>query len=135
MLNLKKYVRNRLLSDSLLQALVGERIYLVFKPIVNTSNDFPQITLTDDDGGSRPYLEVYDVKLVVNIWSKDPYGQTKVEQIAERINILLDKESIAAPPFKCFRMIKEASPLLFEDDSQIYHKTIHFTAITKGYKS
>ena len=134
MLNLKKYVRNRLLSDPILQGLVDSKIYLAYKPIANSSNDFPQITLIDDDGPSRSYLEVYDIRLVVHIWAKDPYGQTTAERIAERVNILLDKEELRASDFKCYRLEKESSPLLFEDDSQTYHKTVHFTAITRGYK-
>ena len=134
MLKLKKYVRNKFLSDSILQSLVNHRVYLAYKPIVNTPEDFPQITLIDDDGPSRSYLEVYDIRLVVHIWAKDPYGQTTAERIAERVNILLDKEELRASDFKCYRLEKESSPLLFEDDSQTHHKTVHFTAITRGYK-
>jgi len=49
MLDLIKTVRNELLNESEVTDYVGNRIHMAFKPVGNTVNDYPQITILAND--------------------------------------------------------------------------------------
>ena len=135
MLDLVKRIREEFLADTSLTSLVGERIYWAFKPVGNTSNDYPQVTLLVNDGETDSLFNEYAPELQVHIWTKGDARVTKAHEIAKRILINIDVagfEGVGSEPC-IYQIWKDKSVDMYEDDTQTFHKVIIFNVVMNGY--
>jgi len=133
MLDLVKKVREEFLADSTIVDLVGERIYWAFKPVGNTSNDYPQLTLLVNDNETDSLDNDQTPELEVHIWTKGDGRVTKAHEIAKRILLNIDVAAFDAPELCIYQIWKEKSIDIYEDDTQTFHKVIIFNVVMTGY--
>ncbi len=133
MLDLIKKVREELLADSTITDLVDARIYWAFKPVANTSNDYPQITIMDSDGATDSLFNDYFPTLMIHIWTKGDERVTRGNRIAERVLINLDREGFITNDPCIYQIWKSNGIDLFEDDTQTFHKVLTFNVVMQGY--
>ena len=133
MLDLIKLVRDSLLADSTITDLVDARIYWAFKPVGNTINDYPQITLMDSDGPTDSLFNDYSPILEIHIWTKGDSRVTRGNKIAERVLINIDIGGFINNEPKVYQIWKSNGLDLFEDDTQTFHKVLTFNVEMQGY--
>lgn len=133
MLDLIKKVRDELLLDTTITDLVGQRIYWSFKPVVNTSADYPQVTILDAEGSTDSLFNTYFPDLDIHIWTKGDSKVTRANQIAKRILINIDTKGFINITPCIFQIWKSTAVELFEDDTQTFHKILTFNVVMQGY--
>lgn len=131
MLDLIKYIRETLLSDTVLNAYVEDRVYMAFKPVGNTDTEYPQITMTVKDKGTDSLLKSYELELQIHIWTKGEARVTTGHEIAKRVLLDLDVDGSQDPCI--YQIWKDGSVDMFEDDTQTFHKVIMFDVVMEGY--
>jgi len=134
MLDLIKKIREEFIADSTITDLVGERIYWSFKPVGNTSKDYPQITLMDTEGPTDSLFNTYFPDLEIHIWTKGDTKVTRANQIAKRVLINIDTVGFINLDPCIFQIWKSTVVELFEDDTQTFHKIITFNVVMQGYE-
>ena len=141
MLDLLKSIRDILLADGTITGYVSSRVYLAFKPVINTaSGSYPQITMNVDDGSTDSVTNTCGPILYIDIWSKtipgSTGGATEAKLIAKRIYQLIDaRQDLLGEPLKIYQIWKDSSTLLFEDDTQVWHQSIRFRVEMDGYSA
>lgn len=133
MLDLIKKVREELLSDSTITDLISDRIFMAFKPVGNTSVDYPQVTLMADDGLTDSLFNTYFPNLEIHIWTKGDEKVTRANQIAKRILINIDSKGFVNITPCIYQIWKDSSIEIFEDDTQTFHKILSFNVVMQGY--
>lgn len=131
MLDLFKKVREELLSDITITDFVGDKVYMAFKPVGNTDNDYPQITMFVRDNETDSLLRTYDLDLHIHIWTKGDARVTRAYEIAKRVILNLDVEGFEDPCI--YQIWKSGSIDDYEDDTQTFHKVIMFNVVMEGY--
>ena len=134
MLDLIKKVRDELLADSTITDLVSGRIYWAFKPVGNTSVDYPQITLMDTEGATDSLFNTYFPNLEIHIWTKGDARVTRANQIAKRVLINIDTKGFIELPLCIYQIWKDSAIEIFEDDTQTFHKILIFNVVMQGYR-
>jgi len=133
MLDLIKKVRDELLADPTITAYIDSRLYWAFKPVGNTSLDYPQITLMDIEGPTDSLFNDYNATLDIHIWTKGDSKVTRANQIAKRVLINIDRQGYDEAGLCIYQIWKANSAELFEDDSQSFHKILTFNVVMQGY--
>jgi len=132
MLDLIKTVRNELLNESEVTDYVGNRIHMAFKPVGNTVNDYPQITILANDGPTDSLTNDYFPDLQLHIWTKDDAYVTQANLIAKQVLIRLDRKGFSNPCI--FQIWKSNSISIYEDETKTFHLTLIFNVVMKGYE-
>ena len=133
MLDLIKLIRNQLLADSTITAYVDSRIYMEGKPVVNTENDYPQITIETMDGPTDSLTNDYYSDLRINVWAKGSEHRTTAGLIAKQILLNIDKKSYLTNDPKVYQLWKSNSIPIWEDDTKVFHLVMTFDVVMEGY--
>lgn len=131
MLDLVKKLYDVIRLDGTIQGYVSDRIYMAEKPVVQTPSDYPQITIRADSGSSQHNYNVYFCPVNISLWSK--VSQTELKNIEKRVIELLDGNSFTEGSFEIFRIHKESAPILYEEESEVWHLSLNFEAVITGY--
>lgn len=132
MLDFIKEVRILLVTDATLASYVGSRIYLASKPIKPKDVSIPwlpQITMRMNDGTSDAQFGVCYPTFYIDIWTKQKCGFTEASQIGEQVVKLLNGQHITSGELEVYRIQKNASTIIYEDDSMLWHRTITFDVV------
>lgn len=139
MLDLLKTIRDILIADPTISGYVSSRVYLAFKPIINTaSTSYPQITLNIGDGPTDSVTNTCSPDLFIDIWTKTVPGSvggaTQAKSIAKRIYQLIDaRQDLTGEPLKIYQIVKDNATLLWEDDTQVFHHSLRFRIEMDSY--
>jgi len=133
MLDLIKLIRNQLLADSTITAYVDSRIYMEGKPVVNTENDYPQITIETMDGPTDSLTNDYYSDLRINVWAKGSEHRTTAGLIAKQILLNIDKKSYLTNDPKVYQLWKSNSIPVWEDDTKVFHLVMTFDVVMEGH--
>jgi len=133
MLDLIKLIRDQLLADSTITAYVGSRIYMEGKPVVNTENDYPQITIETMDGPTDSLTNDYYSDLRINVWAKGSAQRTTAGLIAKQVLLNIDKKSYLTNDPKVYQLWKSNSIPVWEDDTKVFHLVMTFDVVMEGY--
>ncbi len=134
MLDLIKKIRNEFLADSTITDLVGKRIKWSFAPVGNTSKDYPQITIMDNEGPTDSLQNTYFPDLEIHIWTKGNAKVTRANQIAKQVLINIDNKGFVNITPCIYQIWKSTAVELFEDDTQTFHKILTFNVVMQGYE-
>jgi len=132
MLDFIKEVRVLLVTDTTLASYVGSRIYLASKPIKPKDVSIPwlpQITMRMNDGTSDAQFGVCYPTFYIDIWVSQYCGFTSASQIGEQVVKLLNGKHITSGELEVYRIQKNASTIIYEDDSRLWHRTITLEVI------
>lgn len=133
MLDLVKKVREELLADTSITDFVDERIYLPFSPVGNMQVDYPFITIDVSDGPTDSLTNDYRPELMIHVWTKGEERVTIGNQITKQILLNIDRESFLTNDPRIYQIWKDDAIHVFDDDEQVYHKTIIFSVVMEGY--
>jgi len=132
MLDFIKEVRILLVADATLASYVGDRIYLASKPIKPRDVSIPwlpQITMRMDDGSSDAQFGVCYPTFYIDIWVSRYCGYTSASQIGELVVKLLNGQHLTSGELEVYRIQKNASTIIYEDESMLWHRTITFDIV------
>lgn len=133
MLDLIKLIRDELLLDSTITDYVGSRVYMEGKPVGNTENDYPQITLEDSDGPTDSLTDDYFPDLRINVWTKGSGHRTTAGLIAKQILLNIDKNSYLANDPIVYQLWKSNNIPLWEEDTKVFHRVLTFDVVMAGH--
>lgn len=133
MLDLIKKIREELLADTTITDLVGERIYMPFSPAGNIPTNYPFIVIDTGDGSTDSLTNDYRPDLAIHIWSRGDARVTTAELITKQVLLNIDRKGYITNDPKIFQIWKDGTVEIFEDDTQVYHKTIFFSVVMEGY--
>jgi len=133
MLDLIKKVRNEFLADSTITDLVGERIHMPFSPADNNRMSYPYIVIDVDDGATDSITNDYRPDLRIHIWSQGDERVTVANRVAKQVLLNIDRERFLDSDPIIYQIWKDNAIQIFEDDTQLYHKTIMFSVVMEGY--
>jgi len=133
MLDLVKLIRDEFLADSTITTYVGSRIYMEGKPVGNTENDYPQITIAVLDGPTDSLTDDYFSDLRINIWTKGSGCRTTAELIAKQVLLKIDKKSYLTNDPKVYQLWKTNNIPFWEDDTKVFHRVLTFDVVMEGY--
>ena len=124
MLDLIKLIRDEILADVAITTYVSSRVYMSYKPVGNTLNDYQQIVINDEDGPTDSLTNDYRPELRIHIWTKGSEKVTIANKIAKQILLNIDKKSYLTNDPRVYQLWKENGVELWEDDSQTFHKVL-----------
>lgn len=133
MLDLIKIVRNYLLTQTEVTDLVGERIYMTFSPVANTSYNYPMVILATNDGSTDSLTNDYYADLQIQIYTKGTSRVTSGNEVAREILLALDRKSFLAQTPKIYQVLKDGTTEVFQDEEQTYRKILFFNVVMEGY--
>lgn len=136
MLDFIKEVRILLVADATLASYVGDRIYLASKPIKPRDVSIPwlpQITMRMDDGSSDAQFGVCYPTFYIDVWCSRYCGFTCASQIGKRVVELLNGQHLTSGELEVYRIQKNASMIIYEDESMLWHRTINFDVVCQDY--
>ena len=133
MLDLIKLIRDELSADSTITAYVGSRIYMEGKPVGNTENDYPQITIAVLDGPTDSLTDDYFADLRINVWTKGSGCRTTAGLIAKQILLKIDKKSYLTNDPIVYQLWKSNNIPLWEEDTKVFHRVLTFDVVMAGH--
>jgi len=136
MLDFIKEVRALLVTDATLASYVEDRIYLASKPIKPKDVSItwlPQITMRMNDGTSDAQFGVCYPIFYIDIWVSRYCGFTSASQIGKRVVELLNGQHLTSGELEVYRIQKNASMIVYEDESMLWHRTINFDVVCQDY--
>jgi len=133
MLDLIKLIIDELLLDSTITAYVGSRIYMEGKPVGNTENDFPQITIAVLDGPTDSLTDDYYADLRIQVWTKGSGYRTTAGLIAKQILLNIDKKSYLSNDPIVYQLWKSNNIPLWEEETKVFHRVLTFDVVMAGH--
>ena len=120
-------------ADSTITAYVGSRIYMEGKPVVNTENDYPQITISVSDGPTDSLTDDYFPDLRIDVWTKGSAERTTAGLIAEQILLNIDKKSYLSNDPIVYQLWKSNNIPLWEEETKVFHRVLTFDVVMAGH--
>lgn len=133
MLDLIKLIIDELLADATITAYVGSRIYMEGKPVGNTENDYPQITVDALDGPTDSLTDDYFPDLRINVWTKGSGYRTTAGLIVKQILLNIDKKSYLTNDPIVYQLWKSNSIPLWEEETNVFHRVLTFDVVMAGH--
>ena len=133
MLDLIKLIRDELLADTTITTYVDSRIYMEGKPVGNVESDYPQITLTAQDGPTDSLTDDYYATLRINVWTKGSAERTTAGLIAKQVLLNIDKKSYLLNDPIVYQLWKLNNIPLWEEDTKVFHRVLTFDVVMAGH--
>ena len=126
-------------NDSELETIIGRELFVEISQFSPVGNEYPQITIAQDEGVSESIFPAGHYNVYICIWVEEgtqgAYGV--LERIKERVNALLNRKGDslseidvgANEGLRVAWSIKTGGATEFEKDSKLFCKMITFSMV------